>query len=62
MKEEWCCDACLLVVQLKKVPDYHGSSFNPEEVGNNDIEPSPERAQHHEHYASLWNKVCVPCQ
>ena len=42
---------------MKKVPDYKGSSFNPEWLTNKNIEPSKGRAELHEHYAGLWNNV-----
>lgn len=49
---------------MKKVPDYAGSSFNPEKLPNDDLEPSAERAKMHEEYAGYWNavsySVCIP--
>lgn len=44
-------------MQLKKVPDYHGSSFNAETLGNDSIKPSADRAKQYEHAANIWNKV-----
>ena len=44
-------------MQLKKVPDYKGSTFNPEVLPNEDHEPTAERAELHEEYAHLWNNV-----
>ncbi len=46
-------------MQMKKVPDYKGSTFNPEVLPNKDHEPTAERAQLHEEYAHLWNNVCL---
>ena len=45
------------IEQMKKVPDYSGSSFNPEEQKNDKVDPSPDRARRHEHAAALWNQV-----
>ena len=42
------------------VPDYTGSSFNPEKLRNEDHEPAAERAELHEEYAHLWNNVSLP--
>lgn len=42
--------------KLKKVPDYSGSSFNPEKLGNDDLEPSSDRAKMHERFADLWSQ------
>ena len=47
----------IMTVQLKTVPDYKGSAFNPEVLPNEDHEPSSERAERHEEYAHLWNNV-----
>lgn len=46
-------------MQLKKVPDYKGSTFNPEVLPNKDHEPTAERAQLHEEYAHMWNNVSL---
>ena len=47
------------------VPDYKGSSFNPEWLEKNEVTPGPERVELHTEYAELWNKVLIhesgPC-
>jgi ketosteroid isomerase-like protein len=43
--------------KLKKVPDYHSTSFNAENVNNDEIKPTAENAKKHEEYASAWNKI-----
>lgn len=50
-------DDSLNRLQLKKVPDYHGSSFNPEQLNNSDIKPSADNAKNHEKAAETWSKV-----
>jgi len=45
-------------VQLRKVPDYNNSSFNPEKLEDDKSpEPSEERRQLLKSAASDWNKV-----
>ena len=44
-------------MQMKKIPDYNGSSFNPEKLGNENVKPSHENAKKYEKAAELWNQV-----
>jgi len=46
------------MVQLKKVPDYSGSSFNPEKIADDSTpEPSEERRQLLKSLAEKWNRI-----
>ncbi len=48
-----CC-----VLQLQHVPDIKSLGISPEHYkGSGDAKPSEERAQKHEHYASLYNQA-----
>lgn len=44
-------------LQMQFVPDYKGSTFNPEWLEKSEIPPSAERVDFHFEYAELWNKV-----
>ena len=46
-----------LPLQMQFVPDYKGSTFNPEWLEKAEIAPSAERVKFHTEYAELWNKV-----
>jgi len=51
-----CC-----VLQLQHVPDIKSLGISPEHYkGSGDAKPSEERAQKHEHYASLYNQARAP--
>lgn len=48
------------LLQMQYVPDYQGSSFNPEWLEKSEVSPSAERVDFHFEYAELWNKVRPP--
>lgn len=49
------CAFC--VVQLQHVPDIASLGINPDQYKGSGEQPSEERAQKHEHVASLYNQV-----
>lgn len=44
-------------MQMKFVPDYKGSSFNPEWLEKSEVKPSGDRIDFHKEFAEDWNQV-----
>lgn len=54
------CKVRLVLLQLQHVPDIKSMGIHPEHYkGSGAAKPSEERAQKHEHYASLYNQARV---